>query len=140
MRIKCPHCNGKGFSEINSAINMTCGWCMGQGELDLEIVPTEPQTEAEIEKKWENTVWDTDVYLDDLDGKEPMTNEEWFCQLQTEEKAKYIAKSMFFYDSQFGLTMVEALRKSIEYEDGLNETIEHDVVEWLKQPHTERER
>lgn len=47
MRIKCPHCNGKGFSEINSAVNMTCGWCMGQGELDLEIVPTEPQTEQE---------------------------------------------------------------------------------------------
>ena len=47
MRIKCPHCNGKGFSEINSTINMTCGWCMGQGELDLEIVPTEPQTEQE---------------------------------------------------------------------------------------------
>ena len=47
MRIKCPHCNGKGFSELNSAVNMTCGWCMGQGELDLEIVPTEPQTEQE---------------------------------------------------------------------------------------------
>lgn len=47
MRIKCPHCNGKGFSELNSALNMTCGWCMGQGELDLEIVPTEPLTEQE---------------------------------------------------------------------------------------------
>ena len=66
---------------------------------------------------------------------QPTTNEEWFCGLSTEEKAKYIAKSMFFYDSQFGLTMVEALRKSVEYEDGLNETIEHDVVEWLKQLH-----
>lgn len=30
-----------------SLYNMTCGWCMGQGELDLEIVPTEPQTEQE---------------------------------------------------------------------------------------------
>ena len=66
-----------------------------------------------------------------------MTNEEWFNSLSTEEKAKYIAKSMFFYDSQFGLTMVEALRKSIEYEDGLNETIEHDVVVWLKEKHNE---
>ena len=67
----------------------------------------------------------------------PKTNEEWFNSLSTEEKAKYIAKSMFFYDSQFGLTMVEALRKSIEYEDGLNETIEHDVVVWLKEKHNE---
>ena len=40
--------------------------------------------------KWENTVWDTDVYLDDLDGKEPMTNEEWFKSLTTEKKAKII--------------------------------------------------
>lgn len=24
-------------------------------------------TEAEIEKKWENTPWDTDIYLDDID-------------------------------------------------------------------------
>ena len=47
MRIKCPHCNGKGFSEINSALNMTCGWCMGNGELDLEIVPIEPETNEE---------------------------------------------------------------------------------------------
>ena len=70
-------------------------------------------------------------------GEVEVTNEEWFCGLSTEEKAKYIAKSMFFYDSQFGLTMVEALSKSIEYEDGLNDTIEHDVIEWLKQPHRE---
>jgi hypothetical protein len=48
MRIKCPHCNGKGFSEINSALNMTCGWCMGQGELDLEIVPTEQTTNEDF--------------------------------------------------------------------------------------------
>ena len=33
-------------------------------------------TEAELGKKWENAVWDTDVYLDDLDGKEPLTNED----------------------------------------------------------------
>lgn len=46
--------------------------------------------------RWENTVWDTDVYLDELDGKEPMTNEEWFCGLSTEEKAKWMAKHMSF--------------------------------------------
>ena len=27
---------------------------------------------------------------------EPMTNEEWFCQLTTEEKAKWMAKHMSF--------------------------------------------
>ena len=83
MRIKCPHCNGKGFSELNSAVNMTCGWCMGQGELDLEIVPTEPQT-----------------------------NEEWFCLLSAEEKAKRIINI--------------AVNSDCDY---------ITIVEWLKQPH-----
>ena len=46
MIIKCPHCNGKGFSEINSAVNQTCGWCMGQGELELEIVKTDETNHA----------------------------------------------------------------------------------------------
>lgn len=39
-------------------------------------------------------VWDADVYLDALDKKE-LTNEEWFCSLSTEEKAK------FLHDIQF---------------------------------------
>lgn len=87
MRIKCPHCNGKGFSEINSALNMTCGWCMGQGELDLEIVPTEPQT-----------------------------NEEWFCQLPTEEKAKVLRRKTYGNSED-------------------NEAIEQGWANWLKAKH-----
>lgn len=114
--MKCKVCDGSGITKGYDAIlgkffDMKCFACDGSGEVD----------HYEEEKE------------------EPLTNEEWFCSLPTEEKAKYIAKSMFFYDSQFGLTMVEALRKSIEYEDGLNETIEHDVVEWLKEPHHEKE-
>lgn len=62
MRIKCPCCNGKGVSELNSALNMVCGWCMGQGELDLEIVP-----------------------------KEPMTNEEWLNSLALDTKAYWLS-------------------------------------------------
>ncbi len=66
---------------------------------------------------------------------EPMTNEEWFNSLQTSDKAKYIAKAMYFYD--MGMPMGEALRASIRHEQGLNRTLENDVIEWLKQPHKE---
>ena len=65
-------------------------------------------------------------------GQTEQTNEEWFCNLTTEEKAKYIAKAMYFYSEEFGLTMLEALQRSVEYEQGLNRTLENDVVEWLK--------
>ena len=67
--------------------------------------------------------------------KAEQTNEEWFTSLTTEEKAKYIAKAMYFYSEEFGLTMLEALQRSVEYEQGLNRTIENDVVEWLKAVH-----
>lgn len=66
-------------------------------------------------------------------GIVPDNNEYWFCSLSTEEKAKYIAKSMYFYD--VGMPMGEALRASIRHEQGLNRTLEDDVIEWLKQPH-----
>ena len=56
-------------------------------------------------------------------GSEPITNEEWFCSLYTEEKAKWIA-------TQCGNAVMEStydvskLRKKRYW------------VEWLKQPHT----
>ena len=92
MRIKCPHCNGKGFSEINSAVNMTCGWCMGQGELDLEIVPTEPQTEQEYIQtcnteqlaEWILNVW--------LDGALNVNAEFGLNEAQIENHKKYIVE------------------------------------------------
>lgn len=70
-------------------------------------------------------------------GQIEQTNEEWFNGLSTEEKAKYIAKSMYFYD--MGMPMGEALRASIRHEQGLDRTLEDGVIEWLKQPHTEKE-
>ncbi|MBR2555689.1 MAG: hypothetical protein IKE94_12580 [Aeriscardovia sp.] len=131
MRIKCPHCNGKGFSEINSAVNMTCGWCMGQGELDLEIVPIESQNEAEIDKKWENTAWDTDVYLDDIDGKEPMTNDEWRRTCSAEEFAKWI------YDLIMHEGNTEWYEDLLNYrEDTMDYRADYHLIEmWLKEKH-----
>jgi hypothetical protein len=166
MRIKCPHCNGKGFSELNSALNMTCGWCMGQGELDLEIVPTEPHTEAEIEKKWENTPWDTDIYLEHIDDwgvckdcalkencaeykpykrqcedyeryKEVLTNEEWLKSANTEQLAGFLSK----IEEQYPCGSLLKCDVTCGYHsqcrgDDVAPTNKEAWVEWLKQPHT----
>ena len=139
MRIKCPHCNGKGFSEINSALNLTCGWCMGQGELDLEIVPTEPQTNDDIDGKEPMRDWGVckDCALkencaeykpykrqcEDYERyKEVLTNEEWFCQLPTKEKAKFLAKKCGDISCKFFLGEAE-------------EIFGRYWVEWLKKPY-----
>lgn len=82
-------------------------------------------TEAEIEKKWENTPWDTDIYLDDID-KRPQTNEEWIKSATTEELAEWIAK---------------CIKDTIIFTNGNRKYTDNIVsikwwVEWLKQPHT----
>lgn len=55
--------------------------------------------------------------------KEPMTNEEWFCSLSTEEKATFLAIQ---------------IRLGVEFYRTNDERYQnHDWwVEWLKQPHT----
>lgn len=114
MRIKCPHCNGKGFSEINSALNLTCGWCMGQGELDLEIVPTE-QT----------------------------TNEDFLRTATTEQLAEFISKiDMPFMDkAPFPCgDLIECSKNCGLYSRCVKDdfpTNKEVWVEWLKQPHRE---
>ena len=55
----------------------------------------------------------------------PMTNEEWFCQLPTEEKAK------FFVMIEMS-AMHPVKRGSIDTKKFIE-----DVTEWLKQPHKE---
>ena len=99
-------------------------------------------TETELEKKWENTVWDTDVYLDELDkmndiekrinkmikksevilnaGKQ--TNEEWFCQLSTEEKAEWITENITVYADDWVKSDEKLLNPAT-------------WVEWLKEKH-----
>ena len=58
----------------------------------------------------------------------PMTNEEWFCGLSTEEKAKVFANATYS-TAETPLTILcggkEAERKKWEL--------------WLKQPHTNKE-
>ena len=68
--------------------------------------------------------------------KQPITNGDFLRICSTNSLARFISKAMFFYDSQFNLTIVEALEKAIEDDIEVNYMIEKDVVEWLKQQHT----
>lgn len=71
-------------------------------------------------------------------GELPMTNEEWFCALSTEEKADWFVNSGF-------LTCTLRSCDDCKYYDKKNDDCSdgyeasHDTqmwVEWLKQPHT----
>ena len=54
------------------------------------------------------------------------TNEEWFCQLPTEEKAKFFV--------MIEMTAMHPIKRgAVDMEKFIEE-----VVEWLKQPHKEK--
>ena len=96
--MKCPKCGGTGFVPtnvfgVNGAIK--CDFCDGSGVFITNAV--EPMTEQ--------------------------TNEEWFCQLPTGEKAEFFAN---IYPKSVG----EALIK-------ISNGDKDRWLEWLKQPHQE---
>ena len=98
--MKCKVCGGTGTS--NTCVNGTfkpCSFCDGTGEY-------EP--------------FDADVELDKLYPAK-QTNEEWFCQLPTEEKAKWLENKMTWAAQEQGTFTAKGWEL------------------WLKQPHTEKE-
>ena len=68
--------------------------------------------------------------------KKPQTNEEWFCQLSTEEKAKAITHEFYIYPK-----LLERCLKATKNVDRINhiKVAEQVILEWLKQPHTIKE-
>ena len=96
--MKCKVCGGTGTS--NTCVNGTfkpCSFCDGTGEY-------EP--------------FDADVELDKLYPAK-QTNEEWFCQLPTEEKAKWLENKMTWAAQEQGTFTAKGWEM------------------WLKQPHKE---
>ena len=69
----------------------------------------------------------------ECDAYAPMTNENWFISLPTEEKAELIAKQRCDgcndepYDEEHGTCKYCMMKKT------------EQIREWLKQPHTEKE-
>ena len=62
-------------------------------------------------------------------AKVPMTNEEWFCSLSTEEKAEWLQE----HADCIGCPA--SCEKCHRYYDACKET----MLEWLKQPHAPKE-
>ena len=87
---------------------MKCPKCNGYGEI--------------TEKRHQYTV----TYRCELcegTGEYNPTNEEWFCGLETEEKAKFLTKKS--RDASFKFFLGES-----------EEIMDKYWLEWLKQPHT----
>ena len=63
--------------------------------------------------------------LDEMKNSKPMTNEEWFISLPTEEKAKWLSRNSKY---MYGCGRMETTPK-VMYEE--------DWEWWLKQPHRE---
>ena len=74
--------------------------------------------------------------LNDLVVKGKMTNEEWFCGLSTEEKAKFIFWQHF---DVYGKTLYELMVNASKgvSRDKQAEVMIGAVVEWLKEKHTQ---
>lgn len=74
----------------------------------------------------------------------PLTNEEWFCQLSTEEKAKIIKMVINTCVSckehktvrTIGCLLRQNMAKGLLFLPCMDED---GICEWLKQPHTEKE-
>ena len=118
--MKCRYCDGTG-EHINDANRMTtCEFCGGTGE--VEVVG---DSVTDVCDKCGGTGFFCEMRMGDnctlgspCPHQKPMTNEEWFCQLSTEEKAD------FFCTVQHCLTI---------YGDHIA-TIE-DWKKWLKEKH-----
>lgn len=103
--MRCPMCLGKGYAtdEDIKEYPHRCPNCNGKGfySVDWQTVRCEVCNGS---------------------GKKPMTNEEWFCQLSTEEKAKFLAKKCCEISCKFFLGEAE-------------EIFSRYWIEWLKKPH-----
>ena len=68
-------------------------------------------------------------------GEYLQTNEEWFCTLTTEEKAEWLSKTF----DLCGAGCSKCFVKELCFNEHINKMPSDLIVEWLKQPHTEKE-
>ena len=100
--MRCPMCLGKGYAtdeDIKEYPNR-CQNCNGKGfySVDFQMVRCEVCNGS---------------------GKKPQTNEEWFCGLSTEEKAKWLNQQLMYATA--------AREQGYFTVDGL--------IKWLKEKH-----
>jgi len=106
--MRCPMCLGKGYAtdEDIKEYPHRCPNCNGKGFYSVD---------------WQKVRCE----VCHGSGKKPITNEEWFCQLTTEEKAKWLSRhSQFMYECGEKQTIPKTM-------------YEEDWEMWLTQPHRE---
>ena len=68
----------------------------------------------------------------------PMTNEEWLRSCNTEQLAEFVVKAMILYDNS-EMTVLEAIKNAMKNDVKLSNYFMESLLEWLKQPHTNKE-
>ena len=143
--MKCPRFNGTGIVGGYNAVDLgyedfECALCNGTGEVE----PTYKQYDCEHCENWQRVTngKSTDricVFDGECEYLE-QTNEEWFCGLPTEEKARFIAlyglRRTRQIKSNFDEEPIDSLRKSAELYPTLLVT-EREITEWLKEKHND---
>ena len=82
MKRKCKKCKGEGVREDKHGLTMYCPDCNGTGE--VEVIG---DSITDVCDKCGGT--------GDTINNIPHTNEDWFCRLSTEEKAKFLKEISF---------------------------------------------
>ena len=122
--MKCPKCNGYGYIDNLEGDGLKCPKCNGTGFIRThKIVP------------WKRMEYDL---CDGTGVVEPLTNEEWFNRLTTEEKAIAIVLCCPYEADWFGDNFEKRMEQRMKnlshsaygYEKGIQR-----INEWLKQPH-----
>lgn len=102
--MKCQRCSGNGKYKTIFGNTVICDFCYGTGEI----------------------AYGDDDRIEPIGNKKPMTNEEWFCGLSTEEKAIWIERIMF----------IVRYRKEVEDGAYMQTITKKDYIEnWLKEIH-----
>ena len=70
--------------------------------------------------------------------KQPHTNEEWLRTATTEQLAEFVVKAMILYDNST-MTVLEAIKNAMKNDVKLSNYFMESLLEWLKQPHTNKE-
>ena len=126
--MKCKTCNGLGRTKATEFIGVDeglrevvilCPTCGGTGKVAHPMMSINGD---EYTGEWEQHECEA---CNGTGVVEPLTNEEWFCSLSTEEKAKWLSKqSQFIYNCG-----QKELIPKIMYEE--------DFVQWLKEKYHE---
>ena len=122
--MKCKTCNGLGRTKATEFVGVDeglrevvilCPTCGGTGKV---VHPMMSMNGDEYTGEWEQHECEA---CNGTGVVEPLTNEEWFVSLPTEEKAKFLRQ--IYRDGRD------------DYVGEWYEQTEADFVEWLKQPH-----